>query len=389
MSLKGIWALLKETFTEFSEDKATRLAAALSYYTIFSLAPLLVVVIAIAGLVAGQEAAQERIVGQIEGLTGSPESAKMIQNMIASARNPTSGIIATIIGVVVLLFGATGVFGQLQEALNTIWDVVKKPGGGVMKLLKDRFLSFTMILGIGFLLLVSLVIDATLSVFNEYIANLFPGANLIVQLGNFLISFGVITLLFALIFKILPDVDISWKDVRLGAVFTALLFVIGREAISLYLGTRGISDTYGAAGSIIVLLLWVYYSAMILFFGAEFTQVYARRYGTRLVPEEGAIRLTEEARAEQGIPHREYQEQAAAEAGREGPSTQPIPAGPTAGGRVYPAPAVGHWQAAGRSKTAEESNLLPEAKPSLLAFSALLTTLIGFISGMVVMRGKK
>jgi len=302
MNPRIIIGLLKETFKEWQEDKASRLAAALAYYTAFSLAPLLIIVIAIAALVFGEQAAQGEIVGQIQGLVGK-EGAEAIEEMIDSSRKPTTGIIATLISFGILLFGATNVFAQLQDALNTIWEVVPKPG--VKGLVKTRFISFTMILGVGFLLLVSLILSAILAVLGNYLGSLVPGIQFFWSTLNFLISFGVITLLFALIYKFLPDVKITWGDVGIGAAITALLFTIGKSLIGLYLGNSSVGSTYGAAGSFVVVLLWVNYSAQILLFGAEFTQVYANRYGSRIVPAPHAVPLTEKARAQQGMPRLE------------------------------------------------------------------------------------
>ncbi|HEY9876153.1 MAG TPA: YihY/virulence factor BrkB family protein [Candidatus Obscuribacterales bacterium] len=302
MKPKDILDLLKETFQEWQEDKAARLAAALSYYTAFSVAPLLIIVIAIVALVFGQDAAQGRIDEQIQGLVG-PQGAKAIQEMIVNSRKPTEGTIATIISFVVLFFGASGVFAELQDSLNTIWEVAPKPGQGVKAVVKHRFMSFAMVLGIGFLLLVSLGLSTALAAVGGYLGQLLPNLDIVVRLLNFAISFGVITLLFAMIYRILPDVKIAWGDVWLGAAITSLLFAIGKWAIGLYLGNSSVGSTYGAAGSFVVFLLWVNYSAQILFFGAEFTQVYANKYGSQIVPDKNAIPLTDEARAKQGIPH--------------------------------------------------------------------------------------
>lgn len=299
--MKAVWTLLKTTFDEWREDKASRLAAALSYYTIFSLAPLLIIVIAIVGLILDPGTVQRAILDQFQGLFGA-ESSSLIDTMIESTRRPAAGIIATVIGIVTLLFGALGVFGQLKDALNTIWEVEPKPSQGILGLLKDRLLSFTMILGVGFLLLVSLVLSTGLSALNGWVESWLPGGAILAQIINLVVSFGVITLLFALIYKILPDAEIAWRDVWIGAAVTALLFSLGKLAIGLYLGNSSTASAYGAAGSLIVILLWIYYSAQILFFGAEFTQVYARLHGSRIVPDEDAVALTEETRAEQGIP---------------------------------------------------------------------------------------
>lgn len=291
MSLKQIWRLLKETFAEWSKDKASRLAAALSYYTVFSLAPLLIIAIAIAGSFFGEEAAKGEIIGQIQGLVGK-DGAEVIQTAIENAgQQEKQGTVASLISIGVLLFGASGVFAELQDALNTVWEVEPKPELGIGGFIRKRFLSFAMILGIGFLLLVSLVISAALSGINHYTSNLLPAFALLWPPINFIVSFGVITLLFAAMYKFLPDVKIAWSDVWIGAAMTALLFVIGKFLIGLYLGNSSLSSTYGAAGSIVIILVWAYYSAQILFFGAEFTQVYARKYGSQIVPDRFAVPL--------------------------------------------------------------------------------------------------
>ncbi|MBD2102916.1 YihY/virulence factor BrkB family protein [Leptolyngbya sp. FACHB-261] len=310
MNAKAAIDLIKETITEWNEDKASRLAAALAYYTVFSLAPLLIIAIAVAGFVFGEEAARGQLDDQIQHLVGA-EGADAIQAMIQGASKPSSGRIATIIGIVTLLFGASGVFGQLQEALNTIWEVAPKPGRGIVGFIKDRFLSFSMVLGTGFLLLVSLVLSAILSGISAYLGGLLPGFDILWQVVNFAISFGVTSLLFALIYKVLPDANVAWGDVTIGAIATSLLFTIGRTLIGIYLGSSGVGSTYGAAGSLVIVLLWVYYSAQILFLGAEFTQVYARKYGSRIVPASNAIPVTEEARAQQGMPRTEAKKQEA------------------------------------------------------------------------------
>ncbi len=277
--MKTIFDLLKETVTEWQNDKASRLAAALAYYTIFSIAPLLIVVVAIAGLVAGQEAAMGMLDEQIQGLVGR-ESADFIQEMLKNARQPEGNIIATIIGLATLLLGAIGVFGQLKDALNTVWGIQPKPTNGIIAFLKGNLLSFTMVLGIGFLLMVSLVLSAILAAVSAFTNSLIPGAEFLMQIVNFLIGFGITTLLFAMIYKILPDTDIAWRDVWVGAAITSLLFSLGRFLIGLYLGNSTIGSTYGAAGSLAVILVWVYYSAQLLLLGAEFTQVFARRHGS-------------------------------------------------------------------------------------------------------------
>jgi membrane protein len=304
MKARDIVPILKQTFKEWSEDKASRLAAALSYFTIFSLAPFLIIVIAIAGFFWGQQAVEGKIMGQVADLIGA-QGAEMVQTMLAAAYDPAQGLVATIISFVILLFAASGLFGQLQDSLNVIWEVQPKPDRGIKGLIRDRFMSVTLIVGVAFLLLVSLVLSAGISAFNDVLAGLFPGAGIAIQIVNLLVSFVVVTLLFAMIYKVLPDAQVQWRDVWLGAAFTALLFAIGKELIGLYLGNVAAGSAYGAAGSLVVILLWVFYSSQILFFGAEFTQVYANRFGSKIIPAENALPMTEKARIQQGIPHRE------------------------------------------------------------------------------------
>lgn len=279
--LKAFWNLLKATATEWSRDGAPRLGAALAYYATFSLAPLLIIAVAIGGSVFGHEAATGEIVGQIQGLVGH-DTAVTIQAMIDKSDQAATNIITSIIGVVVLLFGASGVFGELQQSLNTIWDVQPKPDRGIWAAVKDKFLSFSMVLGTGFLLLISLVVSAALSALSGFITRLMPGLDVVTQIINIVLSFAIITALFALIFKFVPDANIAWLDVWIGGAVTALLFTVGKALIGFYIGYSSLSSTYGAAASLAVILLWVYYSAQILFFGAEFTQVYANTYGSRI-----------------------------------------------------------------------------------------------------------
>jgi membrane protein len=286
--LRSIFDLLKETVSEWNEDKAPRLAAALAYYTAFSIAPLLIIAIAISSAIFEEEAVRGQLDNQIQGLVGA-QAADAVQEMIANSSRDASGIIASIIGVVTLLLGAAGLFGQLQDALNTVWEVPPKPDQGILKTIKDRFISFAMVLGIGFLLLVSLVISSVLSAVNSWIAGWLPGTEFVAQIINFAISFGVVTLLFAAIYKVLPDTPIRWSDVWMGAAVTALLFTVGKLLIGLYLGNSTIASSYGAAGSFVVLLIWIYYSAQILLLGAEFTQVYAKRHGSRTINADQAV----------------------------------------------------------------------------------------------------
>lgn len=303
MKGKDVLPLLKETFASWSEDKAPRLAAALAYYTLFSIAPLVIIAIAIAGLAFGHDAARGQLDDQIRSTVG-PKAAQAIQDMVRSANRPAHGIVATVLGIVTLILGASGVFGQLKDALNTIWEVAPAPNRGFWGMVKDRFLSFAMVLVIGFLLMVSLVASTALGAVTKYMAHMLPTVSWLGPVLDFVVSVAVFTGLLALIYRVLPDVKIQWRDVRVGAFITAVLFVIGKMLLGLYLGRSSVSSAYGAAGSLVVLLLWVYYSAQILFFGAEFTQVFATRYGSRIVPDEDAVPLTEEARAQQGIPRR-------------------------------------------------------------------------------------
>ncbi len=323
MNIKSLFALTKESFSEWSEDRASRLAAALAYYTVFSLVPLLVIIISLAGLLGRGSDVENQVLFQMQNLIGEQGRA-FFQDLITNASKPSTGITATIIGFVTLLFGALGVFGELQESLNTIWEVKVKPAGGVWESIKrlvfKRLISFTMVLGIGFLLLVSLVVSAGLAAVQDYIGYLLPLPDIVLSLLNFAISFTLITLLFALIFKILPDADIAWRDVWLGAVVTSLLFTIGKFAIATYLGRSSIQSSFGAAGTLALVLVWVYYSAQILFLGAEFTQVYANKYGSRIVPDRNAVPISEEARAKQGMKRNNQPEAASPQgAGRPAP----------------------------------------------------------------------
>lgn len=301
MNPKKFWLILKGTFAEFSEDNVLRLSAALAYYAIFSIAPLLVIVVGVAGLAFGHEHVRHQIADQLKSTLG-PDSAKMIESMM-SAQKHGSSLIATIVGLAALLFGAGGVFGQLQDALNTIWEVKTKPGAGIWGLLRNRFLSFSMVLGIGFLLLVSMALTTFLTAVSGSIGNLLPISEALIHILNFIVSFGVVALLFAMIFKYLPDVKVPFSKVWVGAIGTAILFTIGKYLLALYLGRESTKSSFGAAASVILILMWVYYASLILFFGAEFTQVYAKQTGTKIVPDEFGVRITERERAERGIPH--------------------------------------------------------------------------------------
>ena len=281
---KNIFSLLKATYFEWNEDEPFRQSAVIAYYSIFSLPALLIIIINVIGEIWGKEAVQGQISTQISGMVG-PEAAQQVESIIASTSQQGNSVIAIIIGIGTLLFGATGVFYQLQLSLNKVWEVELRPDAGYKKLAIDRATSLGVILAIGFLLLVSLVLTAGLTALGGWIERRLPDFMLyIFQSTNFLLSFGVITLLFALIYKVLPDVIISWKAVWVGAAVTALLFTIGKSAIGFYFGESNPASAFGAAGSIILILLWVNYSALIFLFGAEFTQVYARRYGEKIEP---------------------------------------------------------------------------------------------------------
>jgi membrane protein len=288
MAVSHAWSLLRDTALDWYEDSAPRLAASLAYYALLSTAPLVLLAISIAGLVFGEEAARGQIAHAIGGVVGE-QAAAGVQNVAAAAHAKHSGVIGSIVSIAVLLFGASGAFGELQTALNAIWEVEPKPGRGWRGFVRDRFFSFTMVLSVAFLLLVSLVVSAGLAALGKFLASSLPGGEALWQVVNFLISFGVVTLLFALILKVVPDAEVHWRDVWIGAFVTALLFTIGKTLFGLYLGKSDVASSYGAAGSIVALVLWVYYSSQILFFGAEFTQVYARRSGGAIEPSKNAI----------------------------------------------------------------------------------------------------
>lgn len=285
---RQVWTLLKDTFDAWNQDKVPRHGAALAYYTVLSLVPLLVVIIAMIGLIYGRDAAQGYILDQIGSLVG-PQSAAAIKEMIQRASQPSTGVMATTVATVTLLAGASGVFAQLQDSLNSLWGVAPKEGRGLWGLIRDRFLSLATLLGTGFLLLVSLVLSAALSAVGKWFGGWLPAPEFVLQGLELVISLAVITGLFALIFKTLPDAMVAWGDVWIGAGLTALLFTIGKFAIGLYLGKSDVGSAYGAAGSLVILLIWVYYSAQILLFGAEFTQVYANTLGSRIVPSDNAV----------------------------------------------------------------------------------------------------
>ena len=284
-------ALFKNTAREWTEDKCPQLGAALAYFTVFSLAPLVLVLLAVFGLIfGGNEHARDKITEQLQYFI-DPSGIKVIQDIAANASKPQAGFIATTIGVIVGLFGASGVFGQLQDALNTIWDVKPKPGSGLWGFVRARFLSFAMVGGVCFLLLVSLTVESILRGLSDYLKAMMPGGH-VLALALFLVfDLLVIILLFALIFRYLPDAKVAWRDVWVGATLTAVFFVLGKFVLALYLGSGAAGSAYGAASSLITLLLWIYYAAQILLFGAEFTQVYANTYGTLVQPKKHAVKV--------------------------------------------------------------------------------------------------
>lgn len=298
-SLMSIWSLIKNAFARWQEDKAPRLGAALAYYSILSLPPLLLIIIAIAGMIFGAEAVRGELLTEISGLVGD-EGGKVVESMLASASKPSSGVVAAIAGTVTLLFGASGVFGELQDSLNTIWGVEAKSDQGFWGTIKDRFFSFTMVLGLAFLFLISLVVSTALTAVQAAAANVIPGPDILLSILNLLLTTAVITTLFAAMFKFLPDADVTWRSVWVGAIVTAILFMIGKYAIGMYLGKSNLASTYGAASSVIILLVWIYYAAQILIFGAEFTQAYATSVGDFRVPEKGAV---PETKGVERLPH--------------------------------------------------------------------------------------
>lgn len=298
-SFSSAKTIVFEAASEWVNDKAPRLGAALAYYAIFSIAPLLVIAIAIAGMVLGEEAAQGQISAQVQNLVGA-QGGEAVETMVKSANKPGAGTIGSVLGIAMLLFGAAALFGQLQDALNTIWEVQPKPGRGAWGFVRDRFLSLTMVLGVAFLLLVSLIVSSALAAVGTLLGDWQTGTvGLIVTTS---LDVVVVTVLFALIYKYLPDAVIAWRDVWFGAAVTAVMFSLGKFLIGLYLGRAGVGSAYGAAGSLAVLLVWLYYASQIFLFGAELTKAYANHLGSRIKPKPYAEPVTPAARAEQGLP---------------------------------------------------------------------------------------
>jgi membrane protein len=301
--------LLKTAGKEWSRDKCPQLGAALAYYTVFSLAPLVLVLLGVFGLIYGSnEQARQKILDQLRYLM-DPSGAKVFQDIANSAAEPKAGVLATAIGMVVALFGASGIFGQLQEALNTIWSVKPMPGQGIWGFIRARFLSFAMVGGVCFLLLVSLTVENLLRGLHSYLQSIVPGGHYLGLAVFYVFDLAIIVLLFAMIFRYLPDAKIAWRDVWTGAALTAILFAIGKFLLGLYLGSGAAGSAYGAASSLITLLLWIFYSAQILLFGAEFTKVYANTYGSHVKPEEHAVKVE---RKEIELPPKEEPQRATA-----------------------------------------------------------------------------
>jgi membrane protein len=280
LTMRQIRDLFKQTAQCWFELNAPRLGAALAYYTMLAIAPLLVLCVSIAGLVFGSEVAQSQIVWQIQNLIG-PQGGKVVQSLLLDALDPSHGIFAASVGLFMLLLGASGVFGELRDSLNLVWGVKSTAGAGLKGMIKYRFFSFAMVLGIGFLLLVSLVLSTAISAAGKFFGSRLPAPEPLLQFGSTFLSWVTVTILFALIYKVVPDIRIEWQDVGIGAAFTSFMFSLGKFLIGLYLGKAGVGSAYGAAGSLVVFLVWVYYSAQIFFFGAEFTRAFAERHGSR------------------------------------------------------------------------------------------------------------
>lgn len=283
-----LWRVLKQAAIEWYQDKVPRLGAALAYYTIFSIVPMLMIIIMVLGVAFGTEVAHRYVIEQLSELLGQ-QSAEAIKEMIQHASQPRNGLWATVIATFTLLVGASGFFGQLQEALNDIWGVESKPGAALWAYVQARFISLVTVLGTGFLLMASLMVSAGVAAFGRWYAGWLPAPEIVLRMLDLAVSLVVITVLFAMIFKFLPDVKIAWKDVWIGSILTAVLFVIGKFAIGVYIGNSDFGTMYGAAGSLVIVLVWIYYSTQILLFGAEFTQVSANMSGAAVLPSQHAV----------------------------------------------------------------------------------------------------
>lgn len=288
---KEMWKIISKTFINFNDDNGLKFSASLAYYTIFSIAPLLIIIISLAGLVFGQAAAANRLYPQIAHYVGSA-AAIQIQDILKKLQLSGKSGMAVVIGIITLFLGASGIFLEIQDSLNMIWRVKAKPKRGWLKMIQNRFLSFSLIISLGFLLLASLIINLLISALGEWIENFIPiVTNLLIKVINLGITFIIISSLFAIIFKFLPDVKIKWRDVRSGAFFTAVLFMIGQYAITLYIQYEAKTSAYGAAGSILIILVWIYYTAAILYIGAEYTQIYAEAIGSKIEPADYAVHI--------------------------------------------------------------------------------------------------
>lgn len=289
LTWKGIWGLLKDTFRGCSDDKIVKLSGALAYFTVFSIGPMLIMIIFFADIFYGRAAIEGTVFSQIKNLVGSAAAAQ-IQETIKSASLSGKGTVTGTFGLITLLIGATTVFSEIQDSINTIWDLKPKPKKGWLKMLFDRVLSFSIVVSLGFLLLVSLVITGLVEALSQHLIKIFPDITVVViYILNLLITFVVVSLLFAIIFKVLPDAKIKWRDVITGAMVTAVLFMMGKFAITFYIGSSNVSSAYGTAGSLVIILLWIYYSSLILYFGAEFTKAYATTYGGLIQPNDYAV----------------------------------------------------------------------------------------------------
>lgn len=289
LTWKGIWKVLKESFIGFDNNKILKLSGSLAYFTIFSIGPMLIVIIYFADIFYGRAAIEGTVYRQLRGFIG-PESAAQVQEIIRNASISGKGTLAAIIGFFTLLIGATTVFAEIQDSINMIWNLRPKPKKGWLKMLINRLISFSVVVGLGFILLVSLIVNGLIEGLMDKLEQRFPDLTVkMVYMGNLILTFIVISFLFAIIYKVLPDAVIRWKDVLIGSMVTTVLFMLGKFAITFYIGRSDIGSTYGAAGSIVVLLLWVYYSSVILYFGAEFTKSYATEYGRRIYPDKYAV----------------------------------------------------------------------------------------------------
>ena len=286
---KKIWKVLKDSFSGFSDDKVTKLSASLAYYTVFSMGPLLILIISLCGIFLKREAIEGQVYAQLAGFMGS-DTASQLQGIIKNAAISGKGPIALVIGGVTLLIGATTVFGEIQDSINTIWGLKPKPKRGWLKMLQNRFLSFSVIISLGFILLVSLAVTSLIDGLNDILARKFSEVSVILfYVINQVITLAVISIIFGVIFKVLPDAKIKWKDVLLGSIVTGILFMIGKFGISIYISKSNVGSTFGAAGSLVIVLLWTYYSSLILYFGAEFTKAYAVNYGSPIHPNHYAV----------------------------------------------------------------------------------------------------